>query len=111
MLPGYEVNVGGLHSSKYLYNVSLHHEGVSPVWMSVNDQTELDNWTTIFEKYSRAEGSIRQKRISSSKLLSNETPKKMLTQKVVSKISTGGKKRGPVKADHNISGVKAANEV
>lgn len=110
VLPGYEVNLGELQSSKYAYNISLHHEGVSPVWMSVKNQEELDIWAGVMEKYTRVEGNVSHKKIS-SKLLPNEAPPKLLAHKVASKTSTGSMKKGPVKADHKISGVKSVIEV
>ena len=109
VLPGYEVKVGELRSTKYNYNLSLTHEGVSPVWMSLQNQDELDNWVNILGKYTRAEGVSRQKRIS-GKLLPDEGPK-VLPHKVSSKSVLGSKKKGPVRADHNISAIRAANEV
>lgn len=102
VLPGYEIKTGDLQSSKYLYNLSLQHEGVSPVWMSVENQEELNSWATVLSKYSRAEGTVRQKKIS-GKLLPGEAPSKI---KVASK-----EKKGPVKANHNISGFKSTLEV
>lgn len=110
VLPGYEVNVGELQSTKYAYNISLYHEGVSPVWMSVKNQEELDTWAGVLEKYTRVEGSVGPKKIS-GKLLPNEAPQKLLAHKAASKTSIGGMKKGPVKADHKISGVKSATEV
>ena len=64
-------------------------------------------WATVLEKYTRVEGNAGQKKIS-SKLLASETPAKI---KVSSKNGVGGSKKGPVKADHKISGVKQAIEV
>lgn len=57
------------------------------------------------ETYTRAEGGSRHKKISGKWM-----PDSSLAHKVIPKASVGGKK-GPVKADHNISGIKAANEV
>lgn len=109
VLPGYEIKVGDLQSSKYAYNLSLIHEGVSPVFMSVDNPDELDNWIAILQKYTKAEGTVRQKKIS--KLLPDEAPSKIVSQKVVAKVLVSEKKKGPVKADHNISGVKSLLEV
>lgn len=105
VLPGYEINVGELNSAKYCYNLSLHHEGVSPVWIAVQSQEELDRWVAILETYTRAEGSGRHRKIS-GKMISD----KAATHKATSKM-TSGVKKGPVKADHNISAVKVAIEV
>ncbi len=99
-----------MQGSKYSNSLSLQHEGISPVWISVNSQDELDNWTVILHKYSRAEGNVRQKKIS-SKLLPDEAPSKILSHKVVSKAPMSDKKKGPVKANHNICGVKSSLEV
>lgn len=109
VLLGYSVNVGDLQSTKYAYNISLHHEGVSPVWMSVKNQEELDAWATVLEKYTRVEGSTSHGKVS-GKLLPDESSRSR-GHKVTSRVSTLGKKKGPVKADHKISGVKSANEV
>lgn len=98
VLPGYSVEVGEPHS------LSLHHEGVAPVSMSVENQDVRDCWATILEMYTRAEGSTRNsgKRVPDSALAPKATSKGPVT---------GVKKKGPVKADHNICGVKASNEV
>lgn len=78
--------------------------------MSLKNQDELDVWAAVLEKYTRVEGGASHKKIS-SKLLPNEAPPKLVAHKVVSKGSTGGTKKGPVKADHKISGIKSAVEV
>ena len=77
--------------------------------MSVKNQEELDTWAAVLEKYTRVEGSVGPKKIS-GKLLPKEAPQKLLAHKVTSK-TTGSMKKGPVKADHKISGVKSAIEV
>lgn len=108
VLPGYKIVVGGLTSSKYKYNLSLSHEGIAPVWMSLNDQDELDKWVALLEMYTRAEGYIAQKR-AGRKLLSGE-PSRILTHHVTSKKATN-RKKGPIKADHNLGAIKRVSEV
>lgn len=93
--------MGELNDAHCPYNLSLHHEGVSPVSISVQNQDELHHWATVLEAYIRAEGSNRQRKISGKWM-----PDNTLAHRLISKTSNGGKK-GPVKADHNISGVKA----
>ena len=89
-----------LNSTKYLYNLSLTHEGVSPVRMALKDQDELDNWVKILGKFTRVEGANRQSK-SNSKLLPDEAPK-VLSHKISSKSVAANKKKGPMKADHTI---------
>ncbi len=55
VLPGYQIGVRELNSSKYAHNLVLKHGGVSPVWMAFTDQESLDKWADIFFHYSRAE--------------------------------------------------------
>lgn len=77
--------------------------------MSVANKKELDIWASLLEKYTKVEGSVAPKKMS-SKLIPSETKPKVLTHKVALKTS-GGAKKGPVRADHKISGVKSAFEV
>ncbi len=108
VLPGYDVKIGELHSTKYEYNLSINHERVSPVWISVDNQDQLNKWAEILDKYTRPEGASKQRKIS-NKLLPDEVAQ--VTQKVISKSVPASKKKGPVRADHSISAVRTANEV
>ena len=101
VLPGYEIKSEELHDANIPYNFTLFHEGISPVCVSVQNQDELGHWVTVLESYTRAEGSNRHTRSSAKSMADNS-----LAHKLVSKTSNGGKK-GPVKADHTISAVKA----
>ena len=81
ILPGYELNVGKLNSAKYCYNLSLDHEGASPVWIAVETQEELDRWATILDTYTRA-----------------EALDKPTTRRASSKMTSGAKKRFKISA-------------
>lgn len=109
VLPGYEIIVGDLRSTKYGNNLVLKHEGISPVWMAVHDKEELEKWSNILERYTRAEGSAKQKKIS-GKLLPDETSK-LYSYKSSSKVLTGPLVKGPVRADHAINTKMIAKEV
>lgn len=104
-MPGYEIKLGEVGGGNYPHSLSLCHKGISPVSMSIKDKLDLDHWVRILETYTNAEGSSRHKRIS-GKWISDSA----LAHRAITKASNGGKK-GPVKANHNISGVKATSEV
>jgi hypothetical protein len=98
VLPGYEIKLGELHDINFPYNLSLYHEGISPVYISVPKQEELQHWAAVLETYTRAEGF---KKIRSDNSLAHKS---------ALKTANGGMK-GPLKADHSISGMKASDEV
>ena len=108
-LPGYELKVIDPQVSKRPYTISINHPGISPVLLAANDQTDLNMWLFVLERGTKAELSSKspKKVASTSKVLLNDTTNvKVLSHKVTSKSSTT-KKKGPMKADHNIGKVKA----
>lgn len=79
--------------------------------MAANDQPDLNMWLFVLERGTKAECSSSKsaKKIAgtSKVLLSDATNVKALSHKVTSK-SGSAKKKGPMKADHTIGTVKAA---
>ena len=108
-LPGYELKVIDPQVSKRPYTISINHPGISPVLLAANDQPDLNMWLFVLERGTKAECSSSKstKRVSSTSkiLLSDATNVKV--HKVPSK-SGSSKKKGPMKADHTIGTVKAA---
>ena len=101
VLPGYEVKQGEPQVTKRALTISLIHTGISPVYLSYSNQADFNQWLNVLEKYARAEGASKQlKKVSSTKVLLHvdDTLKGLVPQKV----STGAKKKGPMKADHSI---------